>query len=278
MFRDPSHQAHFERHGFVQVDLLGEPELRELRDAWKRLEGGIAQLPYSVTAMSSDATYRRRVHEATLSVLSEPVSRFLENHRLLVGLFINKARGGQQGFVGLHQDWSFIEERQQLSLGLWCPLADVGPLNGCLFLAPGSHRLHDVPRAVDGKRHPFQHAWFGPLLSEFVRPFPLRAGQALFFAHRLYHGSGPNLIHDERPVAAATCVPAHSPLRMYLEATTDGREELLVYSPGVEWLLEYSSEEGVRELDTPPLERMAFQPVQLVEEQVRSVLEAARVP
>ena len=48
---------------------------------------------------------------------------------------------GQDGAMGTHQDWTFVDERRFRSVTVWCPLVDVEQRNGALELLPGSHRI-----------------------------------------------------------------------------------------------------------------------------------------
>ncbi len=275
MFRDVSLQEHFEQHGFVQVELLDDSEIRELRDAWERLDGGMRHLPFSLTLMSSDAAYRRRVHEATTAVLSKPIERYLQGHRLLQGLFINKALKQGMGILAPHQDWSLVDEHSHLSIGIWCPLVDVDIFNGCMVVVPGSHRLHTRPRATSGKLPLFDVERLLPVIGSYAVPLPMRAGQALLHMHSLFHGSGPNLLPANRPVVATAAIPAHAELQLYTEVQEGDRVELRIHVASLEVMLDFCMDEGVVKGGTEFC-RIPFETVGLTEERTHEVLAAAR--
>lgn len=277
VLRDPALQAHFDRHGYAIVDLLGEREVAGLRETWRELQGKLAWLPYSITASARDKELRLRVHEAVEAALAGPLARHVDGYRLLVGLFINKGRGAFGGEVALHQDWTLIDESTHQSTTLWCPLVDVDPENGCLRLAPGSHRLHAEPRPAEGTRRPFLYERVMPILEAYVRPLPMRAGQAVIMSNRLYHGSRPNLRDAERPVVTCACIPVAGQTRVYFEGSCDDREEYRVYDVGRDFLLRYHADDGVEAAGGSLVERLPFSPIELLPDQVSAVLEAGRI-
>lgn len=85
--------------------------------------------------------------------------------------------GSSPGF-GWHQDSAFVLARPEAFCSVWVALVDVGPTNGCLEIAPGSHRFGLLDKLDDF-----------PAL-----PVPLARGDAV-----LLHG---DIVHRSLPVAA----------------------------------------------------------------------------
>jgi Phytanoyl-CoA dioxygenase (PhyH) len=83
---------------------------------------------------------------------------------------------------------------------LWLPLVDVDETNGCLRLAPGTHRLGALPvrvrDALNAGRNANETLEIDGLESILARhaqvPVPARAGDALVFHTFLLHRSQPN--------------------------------------------------------------------------------------
>ena len=275
IFHNPQLQSDFERRGYVVVDgLLDAAALHHLRTVWRRQEGGVGQMAYSITAMSADGEYRRAVHAGVLAGLAAPLATIVRDYRILVGLFINKARGGAEGAVNLHQDWSMIDESAGArSLGVWAPLTEVHPLNGCLYVVPGSQHLHPWPRAQRGAWQPLDRDQILPILEEYLVPMVLQPGQALIFTHRLYHGSGPNLADSERPVAAASLIPHGAAPQVYRERIRDGQEQLEIQEAGIDFLLDYHEFSPLPE--GPVLGHVPFVRPRLEERWIRETLRAA---
>ena len=187
-FRDEGLARAWERRGFVVVPLLEAGEVARLRTLC--VPGGdIAAFPFSATIMSQDLEERLRVSRALQSVLKPTLDPLLEGYRVCFGNYAFKPAAQTSGQVELHQDWSFVDERTGEPLGLWCPLVDVTPENGCLFVVPGSHRLTHQPRSVYAS---LDHPEIADLLDAALTPLPMRAGDAILFSQRLFHTSPPN--------------------------------------------------------------------------------------
>ena len=83
---------------------------------------------------------------------------------------------------------------------LWLPLVDVDEVNGCLLMAPGSHRLgalpvrvHDALNARRNANEAMEIAGLETLLARHpALSVPARAGDALVFHTFLLHRSQPN--------------------------------------------------------------------------------------
>ncbi|HVB96784.1 MAG TPA: phytanoyl-CoA dioxygenase family protein [Chloroflexota bacterium] len=102
-----------------------------------------------------------------------------------------KARG-----QALHQDNFYLRVYPGTCLAAWIPLDDTDEENGCLMVAPGSHRLdifcpEEADPTVSFTRH------FVPVPQGLAEvPVRLKAGDALFFGGNLIHGSYPNHSED----------------------------------------------------------------------------------
>lgn len=97
----------------------------------------------------------------------------------------------------LHQDSAYFEHRFDGPVGCLTYLVPTGPENGCLFVAPGSHRLGRLQH-VDTFSHlglsPEEWPW------ERALPIPGEPGDAILFHVRTVHGSQENWSRSPRPV------------------------------------------------------------------------------
>ncbi len=96
---------------------------------------------------------------------------------------------------GMHQDNFYLLAAPATCIGVWTAIDDATEENGCLWMAPGSHREGVFCPGADrtepwneyGDTHivpfPRQHR---------PQPVPVRRGETLFFHGLVIHGSGPN--------------------------------------------------------------------------------------
>lgn len=96
---------------------------------------------------------------------------------------------------GMHQDNFYLLAKPATCIGAWTPIDDADEENGCLWMAPGSHRMGiQCPEGTTVER------WLNygdSHISKFPRetkpiPVPVKRGQTLFFGGEVIHGSGPN--------------------------------------------------------------------------------------
>lgn len=95
--------------------------------------------------------------------------------------------------IPLHQDDGYGTLEPPDDVTVWVALTDTTVANGCLVVAPGSHRHGLVEHRVAARNPAFREANTVP-----VEPLPLRAGHAVAFSGLLLHGSGDNRTDVER--------------------------------------------------------------------------------
>lgn len=92
----------------------------------------------------------------------------------------------------LHQDNFYLRVHPGTCIAAWAPLDDCDEENGCLVVAPGSHRLEIFcPEEADPTISFTKH--FVPVPTGLAEvPVMMKAGDVLFFGGNLIHGSYPN--------------------------------------------------------------------------------------
>ena len=153
--------------------------------------------------------------EKIKDVFSKPLKNLVHGHKCLLGSFLEKRPVPASGEVPLHQDWTFVDEAEFQSYNFWCPLEDVGESNGCLWVLPGSHLFQTHPRAPFGAA-PLIAAWGQELYGELI-PVPMKKGQALIHAHRLWHASNLNHTQTSRLATACVVVPERAQIFHYCQ-------------------------------------------------------------
>jgi ectoine hydroxylase-related dioxygenase (phytanoyl-CoA dioxygenase family) len=169
--------------------------------------------------------------------MTERVGVLLAGQRPFMAAFISKGRGG--GNVGLHPDWTYVDERAHRARVFWCALQDTDESNGAMVVVPGSHRTMrglrgsgEFPSAVSEVED--------ALWASEVVTVPLRAGEALVWDAALLHGSWPNTTAEPRAAAAIAVVPATAPL---VHFQVEPGAELAGYAVDEHWFVgeEYAS-------------------------------------
>lgn len=227
-FIDTALRDQFERDGYLVTECFTPDEAAELLQIWRSMPSDVASFAFSATVFSRDLGYREAVHRALSTAFLPKIDACLDDYRIAYCSFIAKRPKEQRGVVQLHQDWTFVDESRFESVGFWCPLVDVVPENGCLWVVPGSHRLNRCARGFGQTRFPYTD--LVPVLQEsYLKAVPMKAGQAFIYSQRLFHSSQPNLTDEERIVAGALAIPRESSLLFVSKDPAVGPDELAVY-------------------------------------------------
>lgn len=199
-----------QRDGYAILrGFLTPAEIGALADVFRRCDSPLHSEAFGVSIRSNDLAYRAAVDRGIAAVLAPRVGEFVDGFRFCFANLLVKEpqRGdGMVGEVPLHRDLSFVDETRYDSLGLWCPLVDTDPVNGCIHVIPGSHRVDGEPRAT-GMAHLYRGS-DRPAL----RAVPMRAGDVMVFSQKLFHASPPNRGTAKRIAAGALLVPREAQL------------------------------------------------------------------
>lgn len=101
--------------------------------------------------------------------------------------------GADASAIPLHQDDGYGTLDPPDDVTVWVALTDTTRENGCLVVAPGSHRGGIVEHRASAHNPAFREAG-----AVDVVPLELAAGEAVVFSGLLLHGSGDNTTDDER--------------------------------------------------------------------------------
>jgi phytanoyl-CoA hydroxylase len=100
---------------------------------------------------------------------------------------------------GMHQDNFYLLAAPATCIGVWTAVDDADEENGCLWMAPGSHR-EGVFCPGEDRTEPWNE--YGDThIVPFPRqhrpiPVPVKRGETVFFHGLVIHGSGPNRTQD----------------------------------------------------------------------------------
>jgi len=226
IFRDPALQARYDADGFVVVDLLERAHVERLLALYRETVAAQPKRDLYESSRWNGLEKNAEINLAIRGVLEAPVGRWCEECDFFGGTFMVKVPEAST-VLALHQDWSIVDEDRHWTAFMWCPLVDTTPANGGLFVLPGSHRWFSNYRS--GSMPSLRIVPQGRI-KERVRDVPLRAGQAIVYSDRLFHGSHTNTTKGERIVVTARVNEKGSQL-VYYHRGEDGTVSLVKASP-----------------------------------------------
>ncbi len=203
-------QRRFADDGAVALTLFTPDRVAALREEVLRLYTG-ARTGWHSSNESMDHAYRKRVHDALADVFTDALADVLDDHRLFNTSVLVKWPG-QDGAMGTHQDWTFVDEDRFRSVTVWCPLVDVEQRNGALELLPGSHRILTHSRCSPSLPDTYQDPLAG-LGEDDLATWPLPAGTAIALDHAVAHRSPPNWSDAPRIAIAGAFAPSEAVLQ-----------------------------------------------------------------
>jgi ectoine hydroxylase-related dioxygenase (phytanoyl-CoA dioxygenase family) len=178
--------------------------------------------------------------------------------------FVVKRGAENASRMPLHQDLTFVDQNVERGVHIWIPLVDVNHDNGCLKVAPKSHRLMNHIAAVGSFEIPFE-----PVREIFEKhctiSVPMKAGAAFFFDERLIHGSDANKMPAVRPAANIAFVRNGTKQRVhFVNPATPG--VLDIFEVDHEFAIQYTNALDHHWLDRDAVRKIGtleYHPVQL---------------
>lgn len=213
-FRDPDLQDAFGRDGYVVLPLLSPIGIGRLREFYSSHLHPQKDQGFHATCHLDDSAYRREMRDGIAKVALASALEPLIEHRLVSANFVVKEPG--LGEMPMHQDWSVVDERETVSVTVWCPLVDVGPENGALHLLRGSHTNVVACRGENAPGLPNFVTNYEAIPDSVVEDYDvtlnLCAGEAVFYDTRTVHFSPPNRSEETRVAINITVAPTGAKL------------------------------------------------------------------
>jgi hypothetical protein len=198
----------------VIEDFLGAAGIEALLDVFNSLDSPMHHRAWGASMYSGDLDYRAAVDRAIKAALTARATALLPGYRICFCNFLAKEPDpSPAGIVQIHQDPTFVDEQRYETIGLWIPLVDTNAENGAITVLPGSHRWNQGPRSFGGRASPYLDLL--PAFVEHAQVVPMRAGAALVFSQKLFHGSPANRSQAKRVSAAALLAPSEAQLHCY---------------------------------------------------------------
>lgn len=207
VFLDDECDAHFKERGFVRLPLLTGDEVEALKRRIDVLRPDDSFAPegrrvtFHCSFLDTNKQYRRQVWDLLEPLFRPIIDKHLSGFRALQCNIYVKPPG--RGYFIMHQNWPALDNLDDTSLTLWCPLVDADETNGVLRLIPGSHKL--LPHVQGPESLSFLETVDG--LDDVIESLPFKAGEGVIFDDSLLHGSEPNRSDDARFALQLILVP-----------------------------------------------------------------------
>ena len=216
IFRDKEIQERFDRDGYVVIDFISPEQAEDVAKKFYEVYTDIPKGFYSV-AFNPDNNVKGDIHSHTEQVIHQAIDDTFQDIKKLGSTFLCKSPG-EAGRMGVHQDWTVVDESKYYSATIWIPTVDTTAENGAIMVLPGSHRFFDTYRS-NNIGVTYQNDM--KLLWDNMITLPMKAGQAFVLNHAVLHASAPNTTSKERLVIAYGLIPKDASLMYYHKEAND---------------------------------------------------------
>ncbi len=193
LFKDPEVQNFFETEGYVKLPVLSETDIKELLDFYTSLglktEGGYG---FNISMDGTDKEVISKITKKIFDLAMPKASIHFQNAKPFVTSFVVK-EPNPLSVLPVHQDWSFVEdENRHCSVTCWIPLVDTNLENGALGVVRGSHKFFSNFRPSPAPQVPSPISEHMFTIFPYLKLVEMKAGEALIFDNRTFHGSPSN--------------------------------------------------------------------------------------
>lgn len=202
------------KNGYVIIPFLTKDEISYLLESYHSNKNDLG-VGFHATMHSKDINYRRKVNQIIGSVFNSKMENLLCDYKQLNSNFTVK-EPGMSSFFDFHLDWNMVDETKYRSITIWCPLIDTNPENGNLWVLEKSHTLGDSYRCGPGLYLYFKNPNEAKNKKFKKVALQMKAGEAVIYDHKLFHGSPPNLTDKSRIAINQSMIPRDSKSTHYL--------------------------------------------------------------
>ena len=219
IFKDTSLQEKLEKQGYVVVDFLTENDVELLNTIFDKLHASLPESAGFVSgSYSNDFNYKKEASDTILSVFSKYFEQIFKDYQAFGAAFLYKlSTAGSE--LGVHQDWTIVDEEKYVALNCWVPLTDVNEKNGALHVLPGSQ----YPKIVTVRAPTLPFFFRGSEAQVISNTIPqyIKAGQAVILNQSVIHYSPPNRSGKIRKAITAGVKTKGAPMIFHYKTTDD---------------------------------------------------------
>jgi len=221
IFFDENHQKELMQKGYTIAQLLSDEEIAYLLKELENLHpddnfspnNASLNFTYHCTFLDSNIEYKKKADDLIRGVFSSHIQRLLVDYEIRTcNLFVKPPGVGE---IEAHQHWPPIQDLNDTTLTIWCPLVDTNVTNGTLHVVEGSHKI--VPEIPYPAYRAFFKDFEEALFKKYLKPISLKAGECIIFDDNLIHWSPVNQSSSPRYAIQVLCLPKNTkPVFFYL--------------------------------------------------------------
>lgn len=212
----------FKKNGYLFVSqFIGNDEIDKLIEVFnqnKETNEGMV-----LTNMLSSIKNKKTIQDSISSIVLPKSLEYIIDYKPVHGIYAYKSNK-EESSMCYHRDWSLVDENLFTSLSCWVLLKGSGSESGLLKVLEGTHK-GKIP--YRGRNFPFEIE-AETIKNILPKSFEMKPGDAVFFDHRLVHGSDTNKGSEGRLAAVLAMIPKEaSLLHYYRDVTHPSRVEVL---------------------------------------------------
>jgi hypothetical protein len=234
IFKNEEHQKLFEQQGFIVLPFISQEEVLQLDKLFDELHPNLNESGFFSGSYSSDVVYKKKASEAIVEVFSRAYQELFINYTPFGAAFLYKVPGANSELAA-HQDWTIVDEQQNIALNCWVPLCDVTIENGPIMILPGSH--FDNLNVVRAPTLPFFFSGDDEMVVKELEPMEVKAGTAVILNQSVIHYSPPNKSNKIRK--AITAGVKSEAAQMYFHYKVPDKDELEVFKMNDDFLISF---------------------------------------
>jgi ectoine hydroxylase-related dioxygenase (phytanoyl-CoA dioxygenase family) len=161
---------------------------------------------------SNDLAYKKAASDAIITIFRKHFERLFAGYQTFGAAFLYKtATAGSE--LGVHQDWTIVDEEKYVALNCWVPLTDINDTNGALHVMPGSH--YTKHHSLRAPTIPFFFTGSEKEVIARTIPFYVKAGQAVILNQSVIHYSPANKSGNIRKAITAGVKTKGAPMTFH---------------------------------------------------------------
>jgi ectoine hydroxylase-related dioxygenase (phytanoyl-CoA dioxygenase family) len=242
LFKNKAIQEGFEKDGYAKISLLDQEEVKTLLDFYHSLAlNDDAGYGFHISMDQQDKKFVKTILDKLFDVALPKLETQLLNTKAFVGSFVIK-EPNPKSVVPVHQDWSFVEdEEQHCSATCWISLVDVNIDNGALGVIKGSHHYFKNFRPSPSPQVPSPISEHMFAIFPYLQLIEMKAGEALIFDNRTFHGSPPNTTDKPRIAFGIGITQKEAKLVHYYLKPDEKENKILKYNIDPDFFLKYEN-------------------------------------